>query len=376
MLGIISISYPNKKSEEEILKNIEMKELISINKKTKAINKLILGENRIVLKNLLQKYHSKIDLVYIDPPYATKNVFTISNEKANAISRSETDDIAYSDDLLGPEYIEYIREVLVLLKELLSEKGSIYIHIDYKIGHYIKIICDEIFGKDNFLNDIARIKCNPKNFEKRSFGNIKDMILFYSKSQNHIWNDPKIEMTEKDQNRLFKKIDKDGRRYTTVPVHAPGETKNGVTGKPWRGMNPPKGRHWRVDPEKLDELDQQGLIEWSKTGVPRKKIFFDENEGKRVQDIIEFKDSQNPSYPTEKNLDLLKFLINTSSNKDSLVLDCFCGSGTTLKAAEELGRKWIGIDKSKTAIEIAYRKIWKKQARLLEENDFEYLQIK
>ena len=125
MLGIISLSYPNKKSKEEILKNIEMKELISINKKTKAFNKLILGENRF----------SKIDLVYIDPPYATKNVFTISTEKANSISRSETDDIAYSDDLLGPEYLEYLREVLILLNELLSEKGSIYIHIDYKIGH-------------------------------------------------------------------------------------------------------------------------------------------------------------------------------------------------------------------------------------------------
>ena len=83
------------------------------------------------------------------------------------------------------------------------------------------------------------------------------MILFYSKTKNHIWNDPKIEMTENDLNRLFKKTDKDGRRYTTVPVHAPGETKNGVTGKSWRGMNPPKGRHWRGDPEKLDELGQR-----------------------------------------------------------------------------------------------------------------------
>ena len=105
MLGIISLSYPNKKSKEEILKNIEAKELISINKKTKALNKLILGENRIVLNNLLHDYRSKIDLVYIDPPYATKNVFTISDDKANAISRSETDDIAYSDDLLGSEYL-------------------------------------------------------------------------------------------------------------------------------------------------------------------------------------------------------------------------------------------------------------------------------
>ena len=94
-----------------------------------------------------------------------------------------------------------------------------------------------------------------------------------------------------------------------------------------------------------------------------------------MQDIIEFKDSQNPIYPTEKNLDLLKFLIKASSNKNSYILDCFCGSGTTLKAADELGRKWIGVDKSKTAIDISYKKIKKKKKLLIEEDDFEYLEL-
>jgi len=140
-------------------------------------------------------------------------------------------------------------------------------------------------------------------------------------------------------------------------------------------MLPPKGRHWRSSPDVLEELDRKGLIEWSKNGVPRKKIYADEREGKKVQDIIEFKDPQNPSYPTEKNLDLLKFIIGASSNPESIVLDCFCGSGTTLKAAQELGRNWIGIDKSEEAIKVALRKLSKDQKTFFSNADeFEYLE--
>jgi len=228
--------------------------------------------------------------------------------------------------------------------------------------------------KKKFLNDITRIKCNPKNFERKAYGNVKDMILFYSKTGNHIWNNPKAPMSEEDIKRLFKKIDKNGRRYTTIPLHAPGETTNGATGKSWRGMMPPKGRHWRCPPSELEELDKQGLIEWSKTGVPRKKIYADEKDGKKIQDILEFKDPQNPSYPTEKNFELLKLIVNASSNPDSIILDCFCGSGTTLKAAQKLGRNWIGIDKSEEAINVALRKLISKQSLLTSEEEFEYLE--
>lgn len=149
---------------------------------------------------------------------------------------------------------------------------------------------------------------------------------------------------------------------------------NGQTGQSWKGMMPPKGRHWRSPPSVLEELDKQGLIEWSKNGVPRKKIYADEKEGKKIQDIIKFKDLQNPAYPTEKNLDLLKLIVSTSSNKDSLVLDCFCGSGTTLKAAKDFGRKWIGIDESEEAIKVALRKLTPEQKTLIIEDEFEYLQ--
>jgi adenine-specific DNA-methyltransferase len=201
------------------------------------------------------------------------------------------------------------------------------------------------------------------------------MILFYSKTGNHIWNEPKAPLSEDDVKRLFKKIDKDGRRYTTIPLHAPGETKDGPTGQPWRGMLPPKGRHWRSSPNILEELDEKGLIEWSKNGVPRKKIYADEKKGKKIQDILEFKDLQNPSYPTEKNLDLLKLIVSASSKPESTVLDCFCGSGTTLKAAQELGRYWIGIDKSEEAIKAALNKLTQKKKTLFPKgHKFEYLE--
>lgn len=369
------LQYPNKKTEEEILSGTNKANLASIF--GNGDNKLIKGDNLKILKSLIEDYNlkGKIDLVYIDPPFATNNHFTIGDDRVSTISNGKDDKTAYKDELVGSEFLEFLRERLIFLRELLSEKGSIYLHIDYKIGHYVKIIMDEVFGIENFRNDITRIKCNPKNFKRKAYGNIKDLILFYSKSKNPIWNEPKEEFTKEDIEKLFKKIDKDGRRYTTIPLHAPGETRNGPTGQEWKGEKPPKGRHWRSDPKILDEWDKQGLIEWSANGVPRKKIYADERNGKRKQDIWEYKDYQYPSYPTEKNIDLLKTIISTSSNPDSIVLDCFCGSGTTLHAAQELGRKWIGIDQSDEAIRITQERLKNIPSSLFVNNtEFEYLE--
>ena len=369
------LQYPNKKTEEEILSGTNKANLASIF--GNGDNKLIKGDNLKILKSLIEDYNlkGKIDLVYIDPPFATNNHFTIGDDRVSTISNGKDDKTAYKDELVGSEFLEFLRERLIFLRELLSEKGSIYLHIDYKIGHYVKIIMDEVFGIENFRNDITRIKCNPKNFKRKAYGNIKDLILFYSKSKNPVWNEPKEEFTKEDIEKLFKKIDKDGRRYTTIPLHAPGETRNGPTGQEWKGEKPPKGRHWRSDPKILDEWDKQGLIEWSANGVPRKKIYADERNGKRRQDIWEYKDYQYPSYPTEKNIDLLKTIISTSSNPDSIVLDCFCGSGTTLHAAQELGRKWIGIDQSDEAIRITQERLKNIPSSLFVNNtEFEYLE--
>jgi adenine-specific DNA-methyltransferase len=367
------LQYANKKTEHEIISQTKRASL-ALQQNNQAHNKLFLGDNLRVLKTLHDElgYKGKIDLVYIDPPFATNTHFRINDQRTSTISSSMDDDIAYSDTLVGGEFLEFLRERLYFLRELLSDEGSIYLHIDYKIGHYVKLIMDEVFGAKNFRNDITRIKCNPKNFSRKAFGNTKDLILFYSKSNNPIWNDPKIEYTEEDVKKLFRKVDEKNRRYTTIPLHAPGETKNGNTGKEWRGLVPPKGRHWRSDPSILDKWESEGLIEWSKNGVPRKKIFVDNKGGKKAQDIWDFKDPQYPNYPTEKNIDLLKFIINASSNDDSFVLDCFCGSGTTLLAAQMLGRKWIGIDQSEHAIKVSKKRIEEMPDNLFATKDFDF----
>lgn len=352
------LSYPNKKTELEIYQKIPKSELVKQNNSSSE-NKLIFGENLMVLKNLLekQKMAGKIDLIYIDPPFATKNVFTFSEERTSTISMEKRGKVAYSDKLHGADFLEFLRERLFLLKSLLSSNGSIYLHTDYKIGHYVKIVMDEVFGIENFRNDITREKCNPKNFARKGFGNIKDCILFYSKTKSPIWNEPKDSYTEEDKLKLFPKTDGEGRRYTTIPLHAPGETQNGNTSRSFKGVLPPKGRHWRTDITTLESWDSEGIIEWSQKGNPRKKIYLDEQEGKRVQDIWRMKDPQYPQYPTEKNAALLDLIVKTSSAPDSYVLDCFCGSGTTLKAAQILGRKWIGIDQSEQAIKMTIKKL-------------------
>ncbi|NJL15110.1 MAG: site-specific DNA-methyltransferase [Microscillaceae bacterium] len=352
------LHYPHKKTEAEIYAQIPESELVKQNE-VASPNKLIFGENLLVLKNLIEKQGlaGKIDLVYIDPPFATNNTFTFSDERMSTISNEKNGKIAYSDKRQGAEFLEFLRERLVLLKMLLSEQGTIYLHIDYKIGHYVKILMDEVFGIENFRNDITRIKCNPKNFARKAYGNIKDLILFYSKGENPIWNEPKMPYTEEDKIKLFPKTDKNGRRYTSIPLHAPGETQNGNTSQSFKGILPPKGRHWRTDISTLALWDEQGLIEWSDNGNPRKKIYLDEQDGKRVQDIWEMKDPQYPLYPTEKNAELLKLIIKTSSNPSSYVLDCFCGSGTTLKSAQLLGRNWIGIDQSEQANKVSAQKL-------------------
>ena len=333
-------------------------------------NLLIHGDNIAGLEYLLTEVNlkGKIDLVYIDPPFATGAAFVVSDGRASTISSARSGDIAYSDKVKGSEFVEEIRKRCILLRELLSEKGSLYLHTDYKIGHYLKVMIDEVFGVNNFRNDITRVKCNPKNFSRVGYGNIKDMILFYTKSESPIWNEPRWEYAERDIEKLYPKVDKDGRRYTTVPIHAPGESANP---QPFKGILPPKGRHWRTDVSVLEDLDNKGLIEWSAKGNPRKINYADESQGKRVQDVwLDYKDPQYPKYPTEKNQDFIDLIIQTSSNSDSIVLDCYCGSGTTLKSAAENGRKWIGIDSSEIAIKSTKEKIGSQQTLFSPGYDF------
>ena len=262
----VTLYYAGKRSADDILAGTPAARLTPMGGESDdggdgdgvALSKLILGDNLGAMRALMGEYRGKVDLIYIDPPFATNARFRIGADRANSVSSSNADALAYADTLTGAEYLEFLRARLVFLRELLAEHGSIYLHIDYKIGHYVKILMDEMFGAGNFRSDIARVKCNPKNFRRKAYGNVKDLILFYSKSERLRWNDPKVPFSAGDKARLFGKRDADGRMYTTIPLHAPGETAAGSTGKAWRGVMPPKGRHWRTEPAVLDEWTRRG----------------------------------------------------------------------------------------------------------------------
>jgi adenine-specific DNA-methyltransferase len=357
------LNYTDKSDEFEIIYSYSKGEFKLI-EQNHALNenKYIFGDNYYVLKKLLETHRSRIDLIYIDPPFGTGQDFNSIDENT-----------AYSDKIVDSEFLEFLRKRLFILRELMSEKGSIYLHIDKKIGHYVKIIMDEVFGYNNYINDITRIKCNPKNFARNAYGNYSDMILYYAKNRDkQIWNELREPMSEEKRKELFPKKHPKLGYYTTNPIHAPGKTIDGDTGMEWKGILPPKGRHWRYSREVLTQLDNNGLIEWSSTGNPRKIVLATEHSGFKIQDVWEFKDKglSFVEYPTQKNDDLLERIILNSSNEDSIVLDCFCGSGSTLKAANKLHRKWIGVDNSTHSLDVV-RKTFKRER--IQCNYFEYL---
>ena len=357
----MELMYPGKKTEQQIFNSIECGDFIKSNAVDNG-NILVHGENLQALKWLIDErgMEGKVDLIYIDPPFATTRTFYVADSGIRTISRDVEDkgEVAYEDILEGEFFIEFIRERLVLLKRLLSNRGSIYLHTDYKIGHYVKLAMDEIFGVKNFRNGIARIKSNPQNFKQKRYGITKDMLLFYSKSDKPIWHEPHIPYSEAEVIKSFEKIDEKGRRYTLTPLHAPDSTTKNINySGPFKGVLPPKGRHWATAIANLEQMDKDGLIDWSVNNVPSRILYYDQSNGKRLQDIwTEFKDPQYPVYPTEKNLDMLDLLVRTSSDEGSIVLDCFAGSGSTLQAAHQNKRRWIGIDQSKPAIEVIQKR--------------------
>jgi adenine-specific DNA-methyltransferase len=342
----MAVSIPKNKSNGFISELNEFQN-IEFTTNSDSDNRLYYGDNFDVLKQLTNdpKVCGKVKLIYIDPPYSTGGIFQTRDQKD-----------AYTDILLGNEYLAFMQKRLQLLHLLLSEEGSLYVHLDSKMVFHVKIMLDVIFGENNFQGMITRKKCKPKNYTKKTFGNVSDYILFYTKSDNPTWNRPYDEWTDEKILKEYPFIEeKTGRRYKKVPIHAPG-TRNGLTGQAWRGMMPPVGKHWQFVPTTLDEFDAKGEIYWSSTGNPRRKVFLENSKGIPVQDIwLDYLDINNQNtkgtgYPTEKNPDMLKRIIEASSNKGDLVLDCFAGSGTTLAAADELDRNWIGIDSSAEAI--------------------------
>ena len=334
--------YAGKEREEDILADTMAVPLQKIktfrNGKDDTVwtNMLIFGDNLQILKTLLQmKLEGKlknadgtpgVKLVYIDPPFATKQEF-----------RGSQDQKAYQDKLAGSKFLEFLRKRLIFLRELLSEDGSIYVHLDWKKGHYVKVLLDEIFGEQNFRNEIIvrRIRKNIRERERvKTLNYGHDIIYFYAKSDIHLILPP------------TKFADHESRWHA---FDAPGLRKG--MDYPLFGHKPPVGRHWMFSEERAQEMIRKGTLrKHSKTGKPQ---YFLEASQEDLRDTIWddiIASAFTTGYPTEKNEELLKLILDTSSNSGDIVLDCFVGSGTTLTVAEKSERKWIGIDCGKLAI--------------------------
>ncbi len=346
----VHLDYRGKSTEEEIFND----SIIPFDKlhSNSSHKRLYFGDNLDVLRILVTDPDicGKVNLIYIDPPFATQSQF---------VSRKQSR--AYEDTLSGAPFVEFLRKRIVLLHKLLSNKGSIYLHLDEKMIFEMKLILDEVFGPENYRNMIVRKKCNPKNYTRKTYGNVADFVLFYTKTDKYIWNKQTVPLSEERKKEYQYVEEGTGRKYMKVPIHAPG-TRKGETGKPWRGKMPPPGKHWQYTPKRLDEMDSRGEIFWSKNGNPRRKVYLDEHPGVGVQDIwLEFRDAHNQNikitgYPTEKNPGLIRRIIAASSNPGDMVLDCFAGSGTTLAVADEMQRNWIGADNSIESIKTTLKR--------------------
>ena len=310
------------------------------------LNKVYCMDNLELLKQLPDE---SISLIYCDILYNTGKKFK-----------------DYDDNLGTPqEAIEWYKPRLIEMKRVLKKSGSIYIHCDWHLNSYLRVFMDELFGYKMFRNEIIRINCNPKN-NSNNYGRIYDNILFYTKSNKYTFNTPQEPKNESDIIKQFNKIDDNGKRYTTTPLHAKGETINGESGKPWHSSRgiiyPPKNRHWRTTHNNLNELDSKGLIEWSSNNNPRKIIYAEDYLDKNMQNIFTgFKsmgyENEYVEYDTQKPKSLLDILIRTSSNEGDVVADFFCGSGTSMVVAKELGRQYIGCDINKKAIDITNKRL-------------------
>ncbi|MEW6685337.1 MAG: site-specific DNA-methyltransferase [Candidatus Edwardsbacteria bacterium] len=219
----IELQYKAKEDLKRVIttmRPVTLKEIKSFgqNRLDGCSNMLIFGDNLQVLRVLIDdpSIKGKVRLVYIDPPFGTNQDF--KSGISRTVSKSRDDDTAYNDRLIGTEYVEFLRERFIILREIIADDGSIYVHIDWKMCHYVKVLMDEIFGQERFINNITRIKCNPKSFKRKAYGNMTDAILFYSKTDNYIWNDQREEFTEEQIKALFPKVDKDGRHYTTLRI--------------------------------------------------------------------------------------------------------------------------------------------------------------
>lgn len=333
------------------------------------------GDNKEVLAHLLANgFRGKVKLIYIDPPFDSgadyvRKVQLRGPKGGNKIEGEDYtlgEQVQYSDIWANDNYLQFMYERLLLLKDLLAIDGSIYLHCDPSRNSYLRLVMDEVFGPDAFVNEIVWQRLSAHNDAGR-YGIIHDTIYYYGPPER-IWNPQRTELRETYVQQFFDQVEEvTGRRYSRSDLTARG-LRNGETGLPWRGINPAeKGNHWKVPISKLEEWEQEGRIHWPKAegGMPRLKRYLDEalEQGGSVQDIwADIKPIHNQSqellgYPTQKPVELVSRIIAASTNPEDIVLDCFLGSGTTAITAQKLGRRWIGCDINKGAIQTTAKRL-------------------
>ncbi len=332
-------------------------------------NRLIWGDKKYVLPSLLDEFAGKVDLIYIDPPFDTGADFSFRAEVGGAGFIKEPSIIeqkAYRDTWgRGLEsYLQWLYESLLLLRDLLNESGSIYIHIGHNMSHYAKVLLDEVFGNSNYINEIIWKRQTAHSDARQGsshYGRVHDCLLFYSKSQTYVWNQSHTPHDEKYLETHYRSIEPDtDRRYELADMTAPGGASRGNPYYEFLGVT----KYWRYSRERMQQLYEEGrIVQPSPGAVPRYKRYLDEMQGNPLQSIwtdlnpINSQAIEAAGYPTQKPEVLLERIIKASSNEGDLILDCFCGSGTTPVVAEKLGRRWIAADLGRFAIHTTRKRL-------------------
>lgn len=316
------------------------------------INSIYEGDNL----EILSKFPSKsVDLIYADPPFFTNKTYeVIWGDKAETRS--------FKDRWEGgiEHYTGWMEPRLRECYRVLKDDGSMYLHCDPHANAHLRILMDKIFGGENFRNEIVWKRTHAHGGGTTGFSSIHDVILFYTKSNKFTFNRQFTSYTQSYINDFFRYTEPNGRRYRLVIATGSGETKTDYL---WKGKSPTKGRHWAYTKEKMQELEKEGRLVYSKNGNVSVKQYIDDKEGTLITDIwddIEVIHSQSKErlgYPTQKPIALLERMITASSNKNDIVLDPFCGCGTALVAAQKLSRKWVGIDISPTACKLMEKRL-------------------
>ncbi len=342
---------------------------------TDWVNRLIYGDNLLAMAALLAgdeqtpSLRGKIDLIYIDPPFDSKADYRTKvvlpgvelEQKPTVIEQ-----FAYSDTWSDgtASYLAMITPRLILMRELLSETGSIYVHLDWHVGHYVKIVMDEEFGKDCHLGEIVWQRTSAHG-DAKFFGNVTDRIYCYAKTaEQYVWSSQYIPFDPEYVASEYRYLDTDGRCFRRGDLTGAGTT-NGATGQLWRGLNPKAiGRHWARPPSDLDKLDKEGKIYWPPKGKwPHLKLYLDESPGARVsnlwRDIPPLNNiaKEGTGYNTQKPEKLLDRIIRASCPENGLVADFNGGSGTAAAVAEKLNRRWITTDLGKPACMIMRKRL-------------------